>query len=53
MILGLLLLFAVIFFILAMVGLFVKALFWLFLVSLVGCVVMGLSATVTVLRTKR
>ena len=53
MILGLLLLFAAIFFILAMVGLFVKALFWLFLVSLVGCVVMGLSATVTVLRTKR
>lgn len=51
MILGLLLLFVAIFFILALVGLFVKALFWLFFVSLVLCVITGLAATIIVLRT--
>lgn len=52
MIIGLLLLFAAIFLILALVGLFVKALFWLFLVSLALCLILGGSAVIAVLRSK-
>jgi len=52
MILGLLLLFAAISLILALVGLFVKAVFWLFFVGLALCLVLGASAVVSILRSK-